>query len=182
MNHQPNSIIAAARYANTAHYGQKRKWDDEDYINHPLRVANIVMLHPKSNPDMVVSALLHDTVEDCEIKTEDIAASFGDHVASIVYGLTNPSQMDPEWPNVPRSERKQMDLDHISRQPDEVKLIKLADRLDNVQNLKVAPKKWVRKYIIETRNLIEAIGYVSPELSGQIQDKIDDFGVYTPVR
>src|SRR5689334_19344843 len=81
-------IEAAFRYAQAHHAGQKRK-SGEDFIIHPVEVAKIVvslMLDTES----VMAALLHDVVEDCDgVEKADIAAEFGDEVATLVEGVTN---------------------------------------------------------------------------------------------
>ena len=70
-----------------AHSNQRRK-TGEPYIYHPIAVAKIVAYEIGLDTTSIVSALLHDVVEDTEYTTEDIERLFGENVARIVYGLT----------------------------------------------------------------------------------------------
>ena len=74
-------IEKAAYFAIDAHYGQKRT-SGEDYVNHTFAVAAIV--HELGlDSDVVISALLHDTVEDTEVTLEQLQTEFGEDVARL---------------------------------------------------------------------------------------------------
>ena len=80
-------IKEAFEFANEAHKGVKRR-SGEPYILHPLAVAKIAVKEIGLGTTSVISALLHDVVEDTDYTVEDIANLFGSKVASIVDGLT----------------------------------------------------------------------------------------------
>ena len=80
-------IKEAFEFANEAHKGVKRR-SGEPYILHPLAVAKIAVKEIGLGTTSVISALLHDVVEDTDYTVEDIANLFGPKVASIVDGLT----------------------------------------------------------------------------------------------
>ena len=80
-------IQKAFEFANNAHAGVKRK-SGEPYIIHPLAVAKIVIEEIGLSATSIISALLHDVVEDTDYTLEDISNLFGEKVASIVDGLT----------------------------------------------------------------------------------------------
>ena len=83
-----NLIERADQFAFAAHDGQMRKYVGEAYIEHPRRVA--LAVQELGLPDhAVAAALLHDTVEDCDVTREDIRANFGDDVAHLVHLLTD---------------------------------------------------------------------------------------------
>ena len=87
---QPNEeadILRAFRMAKTAHAGTRRK-SGEPYIFHPLAVAFIAVKEVGLGPIAVVSALLHDVVEDTDITLDELRMVFGDRVATIVDGVT----------------------------------------------------------------------------------------------
>ena len=163
-------IVEAARLADYAHSGQKRKWNNahKDYIVHPLRVAGMVTIYKGATEEMVAAAWLHDTVEDTSITIEDIISRFGEEVASLVMGLTNPSKgMDAS-----REERKRIDREHLARQSNEVKLIKLCDRIDNLRDLEDsgAPQDFIRKYRAESLLLLdEALSGVDDGLEAEVR-------------
>lgn len=83
-------LIKKARdFAEKAHAGQKRKYTGEDYITHPVHVAQIVGGFAGSTTEMTVAALLHDVVEDTGVTLGEISLNFGDEVADLVHCLTN---------------------------------------------------------------------------------------------
>jgi GTP pyrophosphokinase len=74
----------AYAFAAKAHEGQKRS-SGEDYIIHPINVAaTLIKLH--MDMDTIISGLLHDVVEDCDITPETIEKEFGTSVAALVVG------------------------------------------------------------------------------------------------
>lgn len=172
-----NKIMQAADFAKRKHEGQFRKMPpDEPYINHPARVASNIILLPYCTESMVCAAWLHDTLEDTDTVYTDLTFNFGIIVANYVKGLTNPSQ----WPvksNAYRWERKKKDLEWIVAQSNEVKVIKLADRLDNLSNLHLFDRKWQEKFGLETRQLVEQIGYVEPDFTNKIVRILDELNV-----
>ncbi|MDE6027259.1 MAG: HD domain-containing protein, partial [Muribaculaceae bacterium] len=80
-------IDRAFRFAKAAHKGVRRR-SGEPYILHPISVAKIVISEFGLGSTSICAALLHDVVEDTEFTREDIEASFGEKIASIVEGLT----------------------------------------------------------------------------------------------
>jgi GTP pyrophosphokinase len=126
-------IQKAFEFANRAHAGVKRK-SGEPYIIHPLAVAKIVVEEIGLSATSIISALLHDVVEDTDYTLEDISNLFGEKVASIVDGLTKlsdeiTSQHDSKQANNFR--KMLMTLSDDVR----VILIKIADRLHNMRTL-----------------------------------------------
>lgn len=155
-------IPKAATFAANMHFGQRRKFTDEPYICHPLRVAGTVSTILWATDEMVAAAWLHDVVEDCNCDIRKIEDEFGKHVARYVWGLTNPSQVDPHYngeigkrPN--RKTRKDIDNAALSTQPAEVKIIKLCDVADNVGDIAQCQDGF--KYIF-CREKLEQIKYL----------------------
>jgi len=162
-------IIEANRIATKAHEGQTRKYTSEPYIVHPRRVANEVMLYDKATEDMVVAAYLHDTLEDCYNKLVDgkpftgitIGEKFGTDVFNLVYELTN-DYTKVRCPDLNREERKKLEVERLSQCCDEAKILKLFDRIDNLEDLERAGKRLVgsgflKKYVKESIQLAESI-------------------------
>ena len=163
-------IVEAAKLADYAHKGQKRKWSKSHvgYITHPLRVAGMVTLLDGATEEMVAAAWLHDVVEDSHVTIEDIIVRFGKEVGAMVLGLTNASKgMD-----LPRAERKKIDREHLAQQSDEVKLIKLCDRIDNLrESIEAnAPQDFMKKYRAESLLLLEeALSGVNDVLEAEVR-------------
>ena len=130
-------IKEAFEFANEAHKGVKRR-SGEPYILHPLAVAKIAVKEIGLGTTSVISALLHDVVEDTDYTVEDIANLFGPKVASIVDGLTKISGvMGSDTSRQAESFRKM-----ILTLADDVRviLIKIADRLHNMRTLDSMPE------------------------------------------
>jgi len=126
-------IKKAYEFAKTAHVGQMRE-SGEEYIQHLLRVAdNLVKL--KLNSVTIAAGLLHDVVEDTNTTTKKIKEEFGSEVAYLVKGVTKITSMKVES----REEKKAENLRKVllaTSKDIRVILIKLADRLHNMQTLK----------------------------------------------
>ena len=84
---EESDIFRAFQMAKKAHAGTRRK-SGEPYIFHPLAVALIAVKEVGLGPIAVISALLHDVVEDTDITLDEIRMVFGDRVATIVDGVT----------------------------------------------------------------------------------------------
>ena len=82
-------IARAAAFAGEAHLGQTRKGKDVPYVVHPARVAAYLEVHYPDQPELAVAAMLHDTIEDCDVTRGDIVEHFGERVAALVWAVTN---------------------------------------------------------------------------------------------
>lgn len=124
--------LTAYAYATAAHaaVGQRRKYTDDPYIVHPIRVANIVDKFGGTD-EMIAAAYLHDVVEDTGVSIVDIQDMFGTDVALIVDGLTDVSK--PEDGN--RAVRKAMDRAHSADATYEAQFVKCADIIDNAHDI-----------------------------------------------
>ncbi|MBZ4200668.1 MAG: HD domain-containing protein, partial [Methylotenera sp.] len=125
-------VWEAYRYADQAHQGVVRK-TGEPYISHPVSVACILAdLH--MDLPTIMAALLHDVVEDTDISTADIKEKFGQQVAELVDGVTKLDKIEFQSASVAQAENFRKMLLAMS-QDVRVILVKLADRLHNMQTL-----------------------------------------------
>ncbi|MER9768899.1 HD domain-containing protein [Mesorhizobium sp. M0189] len=147
-------VSRALAFATAAHASvdQRRKYSNESYIVHPIAVAEIVRTVPHT-PEMIAAAFLHDTVEDCGIKIDDIDAEFGVQVAELVGWLTDVSV--PADGN--RAARKAIDLAHTAKAPPPAKTIKLADLIDNTLTIKERDPDFWRVYRHEKLRLLDVL-------------------------
>lgn len=163
-------ILRAAHLAEEYHRGQYRKWGhaQDPYIWHPMRVAGLVTMVEFATPEMIQAAWLHDVLEDTKLTEADLVAKgFGGEVVFLVKALTNPSK----GTGLQRHERKAMDRQHISSAPWEARLIKLADRLDNLLEMRndpATPKDFVELYTGESRLLVESLRGTNNELEAML--------------
>ena len=144
-----NKLFEVYTFAKDAHesINQKRE-SGEDYITHPIIVAQIA-LNYKANQPTILACLLHDVIEDTPITLEQITDKFGQEVAFLVDGVTK-----LETPEKTFNKIKQ-----YSEKDSRVIQIKLADRIHNVDT--IMPKT-IPKYKISTPRYIklgEEFGY-----------------------
>src|ERR1700742_4514216 len=119
-------------YAMQAHGKQKRASGDP-YFAHPLEVAAI-LTDLKLDVATIVTALLHDTVEDTLVTLDDIKQNFGEEIAGLVDGVTKISQLELFSERTKQAEnfRKLM---LVMSNDIRVLLVKLADRLHNMRTI-----------------------------------------------
>lgn len=145
-------ILKAKEFARISHAGQVRKYTKEEYFWHPFRVATATMALDYATEEMVAGAFLHDVIEDCGTEHQYIQDMFGKETANIVLGLTSYSKQIKSTAN--RRERKKMDMEYLLSQSDSVKVIKMLDRIDNLQDLSTFGEEDFRKlYKHESINL-----------------------------
>ena len=174
-----------------AHAPQRRKTTDEPYIYHPIAVAKLVADEIGLGGTSITAALLHDVVEDTNYTLDDIERLFGETVARIVDGLTKISHVKKEKDVSMQAEnfRKMLLTLH-----DDVRviLIKIADRLHNMQTMEGMPLKNQLKTSSETlfiyaplahrlglyniKEELEDLGlkYTEPEVYNDIKNKIEE--------
>ena len=134
-----SQVWQAYRYADQAHQGVVRK-TGEPYISHPVSVACILADMHMDLPT-IMAALLHDVVEDTDISTDDIKEKFGQQVAELVDGVTKLDKIEFQSASVAQAENFRKMLLAMS-QDVRVILVKLADRLHNMQTLEgMRPEK-----------------------------------------
>jgi len=140
-------IRKAFEFANSAHKGVKRK-SGEPYILHPIAVARIATEEIGLGTKSIISALLHDVVEDTEYTVEDIDGLFGPKIASIVDGLTKISEVSEGSSSLQAENFRKI----VLTLSDDLRviLIKMADRLHNMRTLSSMPVKKQVKIAGET--------------------------------
>lgn len=145
----------ALEYARKAHGTQQRKYSEEAYIEHPIRVAEMVRSVPHT-PEMICAAYLHDVVEDTPVSLKDIDRKFGRKVAALVEELTDEYEKK-NYPHLNRLQRKEKEAERQAKTSPEAKTIKLADVIDNTRDILKNDPGFARKYIREMETLIEAL-------------------------
>lgn len=134
----------ALKFGEKAHEKQKRA-SGEPYFIHPIEVAT-VLTELKLDMSSIITALLHDTVEDTEVTTEQLKKEFGDEVAKLVEGVTKLTQLElkSDAENVKQAENFRKLLVAMSEDI-RVLLVKLGDRLHNMRTIHhVRPEKQKR--------------------------------------
>lgn len=149
-----NNIVRAYHFSAGAHSGQFRK-SGEAYICHPVSVAiSLASMHMDAHG--IMAAILHDVIEDTPISKEELAEQFGPEVAALVDGVTKLSKIDSRTRAEAQAENvRKMFL--AMAQDLRVIVVKLADRLHNMQTLGNMPSDKKRRIAKETLEIYAPI-------------------------
>ncbi len=158
-----DNVFKALEFAAEKHAGQRRKGTDNiPYINHPIRVTSILARNVDNiASDVLVASLLHDTLEDTKTTYEEIQENFGKNVADWVLELTDDM-------NLPYNKRKQKQIEEAVNLSHEARMIKIADKTSNIQDILTTKLLWSRqrkrRYIDWAEQVINACGDVDENL------------------
>lgn len=156
------AIALAAQY----HDGQERRGTKQPYIVHPVRVAQIVRKAPWNSPlkgnvsrlECVLAAIFHDLLEDTDI-TEDILAKFmANELMFNKWGISRVLCIVKELTqdrSLPWKKRRAQMLEHCGEMTIGARLVKFADRLDNMRDMKGMNDSFKKRYCDETRVMLE---------------------------
>lgn len=176
-NWSQDKYINAYRFAAGYHNNQKFPGTDWPYIVHTGMVCMEVFAALAEEPDCdgdlaVQCSLLHDTLEDTAATYDTLTAEFGQAVADGVLALT-------KNPELPKEARMRDSLDRILQQPKEVAMVKLADRITNMQP---PPEHWIsekrRNYLEQAREIHADLKNASPYLSSRLSEKMKEYENY----
>jgi len=134
MRNDLPKLLQAISFAAQKHAAQKRKGADEQpYVNHVLEVANLLANVGKiEDYDVLIAAVLHDTIEDTETTVGEITKLFGETVGEYVLEVTDDKSL-------PKDERKQLQIEHAPHLSNGAKYIKLGDKISNVRDVTENP-------------------------------------------
>ncbi len=156
--------------ANSAHKGQKRK-SGEDYIQHPLHTA-LNLANIGLDTKTIIAGLLHDVPEDTEVTLSEIENKFGKEVAFLVDGVTKLGRIKL------RGTKEETYLENLRKMflamaaDIRVVLVKLADRLHNMETLNSLPRE---KQIRIARETLEIFAPIANRLGiGEVKGKLED--------
>ncbi len=149
-------IERALRFSASAHRGQKRM-SGEDFVSHSIAVA-LILAEQLLDSTTIAAALLHDVVEDSDVRTEDIAREFGGEIAGIVDGLTKISSLTFRSSAEEQVENYRKLLLSIAKDA-RVIIIKLGDRLHNMRTLEHLPPERRARIALETREIYAPLAH-----------------------
>jgi (p)ppGpp synthase/HD superfamily hydrolase len=167
----------AMEFAANAHGNQKVPGKQYSYVVHLAEVAMEVMAIQyegcKHNIGLAVQcALLHDTIEDANVSYEDLKESFGIDVAVGVLALTKDKTLEKEL-------QLEDSLDRIVKQPKEIWLVKMADRITNLQK---PPVYWTKDKMINYKKeavlIYDRLKTADNILANRLSKKIHDYDKY----
>lgn len=178
-----DQIAEALTFASHAHnsVNHVRKYTGEPYIYHPLEVANI--LHNRfpemvtEAPEVLMAALLHDTVEDTKVTFTELQRTFGDVVMELVMHLTD--LVTKEQAN--RATRKQLECSRLRVAPAPAQIIKLADFMSNTTSIVEHDKDFSRVYLREIAWSLEAIATQWQKFPERVPSRDNAFSFFNEV-
>lgn len=149
-------------------YGQNLRKDGKtSHLVHCLSVAEILRNEARiTDWKILASAILHDLIEESVTKYEEIEEQFGRRIARIVGELTDNKRL-------PKAERKREMLIRLPNLSREARLIKLADRLDNVRDPWLITSGIVGDYCKETQRILRVLKNTCPKLEELICQKLN---------
>lgn len=171
------TYIEAYRFAAEAHKGQCFKGTDLPYIVHVnlvcMEIMAALVVEKERDGDLAIQcALLHDVLEDTQTSFEDLQRSFGQQVADGVKALSKDE-------SIHETHRLVDSLSRIREQPHEVWMVKLADRITNLQP---PPPKWTKEkindYLAGARQIHATLKDASPTLAARLEKKITNYGIF----
>ena len=191
LNSEDRKLIRLAFNTSVDAHKKQRRKSGEPYVFHPIAVAKIVASKIGLDATCIAAALLHDIIEDTEYNESKIQKLFGKTISKIVIGLTKISKLKKEKDISLQAENFRKMLLTLN---DDVRviLIKIADRLHNMQTLDVMPPEKQIKIASETlfiyspiahriglydvKSELEDLGlkYTEPEMFNEIKNKIEE--------
>jgi len=161
-------ILKAYEFAAAAHEGQLRK-SGEPYMSH-LAAVGLSLAEMGMGPRTIAAGLLHDTIEDTPVTAEDIKENFGDEILFLVDGVTKLSSV--RYYGSDRHNESLRKLFVATSQDIRVLIVKLVDRLHNIQTLEYVDKS---KHLRIARETLEVYVPVAHRLGmGRIRKELED--------
>ena len=153
-------FVEAVRYATLMHGTQKRKAANRThvpYMVHPLEVVQILIENGVQDEDILISAVLHDVLEDCRDRganDEDIRNKFGERVLGYVLECTDDPKLD-------KLDQKRMQVINAAKKSKGGALIKASDKTSNMRDIVRVPPGWspetIRAYVNQAREVVKAL-------------------------
>ncbi len=169
-------LLDALAFAAHKHRDQRRKGAEASpYINHPIALATLLAgTGGVTDVEVLQAAVLHDTIEDTDTTREEIAARFGERVASIVSEVTDDKLLL-------KAQRKALQVEHAPRLSPGATLVKLADKTCNLRDMTTDPPDgWPlarkREYFDWARRVVEAL----PDANAALRAAFDEAAARRP--
>jgi (p)ppGpp synthase/HD superfamily hydrolase len=170
-----HDLMRAASFAAEKHVGQRRKGATaEPYINHVLEVATLVagaLQEPDVN--LVMAALLHDTIEDTDATKAELTKQFGTDVADLVAECTDDKSLAKE-------ERKRLQIVNAPHKTRRAQAIKVADKTSNLRAILTSPPAdWdherKRNYFAWAKEVVDGLTAPNPVLKAEFDKAHREF-------
>lgn len=159
-------LLRAATFAADKHRDQRRKdVEASPYVNHPLAVAELLANAGVNDIELLIAALLHDTVEDTATTSDELTQQFSASVGELVAEVTDDKSL-------PKERRKQLQIENAPHKSDRAKQLKIADKICNIRDIdNQSPADW------DMARKIEYIHWASRVVNGcrGVNSRLDQF-------
>lgn len=170
MDESTGLILKALHFAAEKHKAQRRKdTEASPYINHPIQVTNLLWrLGDVRDTPLLLASILHDTLEDTDATPEEIRERFGEEVLSLVLEVTDDKSL-------PKQVRKQRQVETAPHKSPRAKLLKLADKISNVQDIiHTPPEDWSlerrQEYVLWSERVVAGLRGVNEKLESRYDE------------
>jgi (p)ppGpp synthase/HD superfamily hydrolase len=168
------------RFAEKAHGEQRRKYSDERYISHPIRVMEMCMQYTDDDC-MLAAALLHDVLEDTSVNEKEMrtflnevmSPEAAERTLEMVVELTD-IYTKKKYPGLNRRARKSKEAERLSKVSGDAQTIKYADIIDNATNIFVHDPDFAIVFIQEGRGVLKRMLQGDPELYDRALKVVED--------
>ena len=165
-------LLEAIHFSAHKHSNQRRKDQAQSpYINHPIDVAQILWtVGGVRDGEVLVAAVLHDTIEDTQTTREELAEHFGGTILKLVLEVTDDK-------GLPKAERKRLQVETASHKSGGAKLIKLGDKICNVRDVVASPPKdWSmerrKEYLLWTEQVVAGVRGTNARLETRYDEEL----------
>lgn len=169
------AVLRAAVFAAERHAPQRRKGTAaEPYVNHLLEVACMVAsVADQGDINVVIAAVLHDSIEDTPTSKAELIERFGADVAALVEEVTDNKSL-------PKAERKRLQVENAPKKTRRAQMIKLADKISNLRAILVSPPvNWdldrQREYFEWAQRVIGGLTAPHPALKTRFDEAVRQF-------
>ncbi len=174
-SYHPNlneALIQKAYVLSKTSHGNQKRHSGDPYFLHPLAVAEI-LIDLKLDQETIITALLHDVVEDTDVTLEEIEKTFGENVAKLVDGVTKLGKIE----SISANERVAENFRKLTLAMSEdirVLFVKLADRLHNMSTLSYMPSREKREK--KARESLDIYAPLAARIGlNKIKDELQDY-------
>jgi len=167
-----NLIINAIVFAAEKHKYQRRKgFNQVPYINHPLKVSQILSDCGEKDEMLIIASILHDVIEDTDTTEDEIICNFGKKVCDLILEVSDDKKLSYDL-------RKELQITSAPGLSENAKKIRIADKICNIKDIISYPLIWSNKrklkYIEWSQKVFTGCRGVNPDLEALFMKTIEE--------
>ncbi len=167
-----NLTIKAIVFAAEKHKYQRRKgFNRIPYINHPLKVAQILSDCGEDDEELLIASILHDVIEDTDATVDEIIKNFSKDICDLILEVSDDKKMSD-------SMRKELQIISAATLSEKAKKLKIADKICNIHDIVNYPLYWStrrkKNYLEWAQKVVDGCRGVNPELEFLFSQTFDE--------